>query len=265
MTIMSTKLEGRVAIVTGSGSGIGRGCALRLASEGARVTVADISCETGEETTNLIRNAGGEAVFIHADVSQERSCRQIVENTIGQFGRLDILINCAGIYPRATLDETTESFWDHILSVNLKGPFFLCKHAVPFMRKQGGGSIVNIGSVHGLGGAGKLVAYSVSKGGLLTLTKNLAIALVDDQIRVNYVIPGWVLSSTEMRIQREEGHDAAWLEQRAKTLGMGRFQTVEDTAGLVAFLASAESEMITGCVINVDAGYSVRCVGTEPE
>ncbi len=262
---MPTKLEHRVAIVTGSGSGIGRGCALKLAAEGARVMVTDIGRETGEETINLIRNSGGEAIFIQADVSQERFCHQIVENTIGQFGRLDVLVNCAGIYPRATLEETTESFWDHILSVNLKGPFFLCKHAVPFMRKQGGGSIVNIGSVHGLGGAGKLVAYSVSKGGLLTLTRNLAIALVNDGIRVNYLIPGWVLSSTEMRIQREEGHDATWLEQRAKTLGMGRFQTAEDTARLVAFLASAESEMITGCVINVDAGYSVRCIGTEPE
>lgn len=262
---MSARCEPRVAIVTGAGSGIGRGCALRLAAEGARVSVVDIDRQAGEETVNLIRKSSREAAFIQADVSQEKSCQQIVENTVGQFGCLDVLVNCAGIYPRATLEDTTEAFWDHILSVNLKGPFFLCKYAVPFMRKQGGGSIVNIGSVHGLGGAGKLVAYSVSKGGLLTLTKNLAIALVNDRIRVNYLIPGWVLSSTEMRIQREEGHDATWLEQRARTLGMGRFQTAEDTARLVAFLASAESEMITGCVINVDAGYSVRCIGTEPE
>ena len=204
-------------------------------------------------------------MFIQADVSSERSCREIVEKAAGRYGRLDILLNCAGIYPRATLEETTEAFWDQVLSINLKGPFFLCKHAVPILRKQGGGCIVNIGSVHGLGGAGKLAAYSASKGGLLTLTKNLAIALVDDKIRVNYLIPGWVLSPTEMRIQSQEGHDAAWLEQRAKTLGMGRFQTAQDTANLVVFLASPESEMITGCVINVDAGYSVRCIGTEPE
>jgi NAD(P)-dependent dehydrogenase (short-subunit alcohol dehydrogenase family) len=263
--MMPTKLSNRVAIVTGAGAGIGRGCATKLAAEGACVVLVDIDQESGDKTQALIRESGRDAVFIQGDVSQEVSCRQIVQTTIERFGRLDILVNCAGIYPRATLEETTEAFWDHVLAVNLKGPFFLCQHAVPLMRMQGGGSIINIGSVHGLGGAGKLVAYSVSKGGLLTLTKNLAVSLRHDKIRVNYVIPGWVLSPTELRTQRQEGHDAAWLEQRAETLGMGRFQTPEDTANTVAFLASTEGEMITGCVINVDAGYSVRCIGTEPE
>jgi NAD(P)-dependent dehydrogenase (short-subunit alcohol dehydrogenase family) len=229
------------------------------------VALVDINQEGGDETLALLRGSGREAVFICADVSQEVSCRRIVQTTIEQFGHLDILVNCAGIYPRATLEDTTEAFWDHVLAVNLKGPFFLCQYAVPLMRLQCGGSIINIGSVHGLGGAGKLVAYSVSKGGLLALTKNLAVSLRHDRIRVNYVIPGWVLSPTELRTQSQEGHDAAWLEQKAKTLGMGRFQTPDDTANAVVFLASTQGEMITGCVLNVDAGYSVRCIGTEPE
>ena len=257
------RLNGKVALVTGAGSGIGQGCALRLAAEGANVVLADLESSAGEDAAARIRRNGGAALFQATDVRDESQCQRVVEAAVRQFGGLDVLVNNAGIYPRSTLEQTTEEFWDRMLAINLKGPFFLCKYAVPSMRQRGGGSIVNTGSVHGLGGAGNLFAYSVSKGGLLTMTKNLAVALAHDRIRVNYLIPGWVLSQTEVEIQSKEGRDEEWLMRKGKGLPPGRFQTPEDAANIVAFLASDEAAMVTGCVLNGDAGYSVRCIGTE--
>jgi NAD(P)-dependent dehydrogenase (short-subunit alcohol dehydrogenase family) len=263
---MIQRLQGKVALITGAGSGIGRGCAVRLAAEGASVVIADLESSAGSsETLTQIRQNRGTSIFQPTDVSHEGQCQKAIEAAVRAFGGVDILVNNAGIYPRASLQSTTEALWDRIFGVNLKGPFFLCKHVVAVMRSRGGGSIINVGSVHGLGGAGKLFAYSVSKGGLLTLTRNLAIALAADRIRVNYLIPGWVLSKTEIAIQQAEGHDEEWLSRKAASLAMGRFQTPEDAANIVAFLASNESLMITGCIMNGDAGYSVRCIGTEDE
>jgi len=257
------RLNGKVALVTGAASGIGQGCALRLAGEGASVVLADLGSSSGENVAAQIRHSGGAALFQPTDVRDESQCQRAVEVAVRRFGGLDALVNNAGIYPRSTLEQTTEEFWDRMLAINLKGPFFLCKYAVPSMRQRGGGSIVNTGSVHGLGGAGNLFAYSVSKGGLLTMTRNLAVALAHDRIRVNYLIPGWVLSQTELEIQGKEGRDEEWLVSKGKSLPLGRFQTPEDAANIVVFLASDEAAMVTGCVLNGDAGYSVRCMGTE--
>jgi NAD(P)-dependent dehydrogenase (short-subunit alcohol dehydrogenase family) len=225
--------------------------------------LADLKSRRGEDVASQIVRNGGSAQFQATDVRIEDHCQRAVEAAVRQFGGLDVLVNNAGIYPRSTLEQTTEEFWDRMLAINLKGPFLLCKHVVPVMRQRGGGSIVNTGSVHGLGGAGNLFAYSVSKGGLLTMTKNLAVALARDRIRVNYLIPGWVLSETEIEIQSKEGRDEEWLTSKGQRLPMGRFQTAEDAANIVAFLASDEAAMVTGCVLNGDAGYSVRCMGTE--
>ena len=260
---MYDSLKGKVALVTGASAGVGQGCALRLAEEGVRVVMIDIDEKGGKETLSKIQDKGGQAVFQLADVSKVQHCRMAVQKTVDEYGGLDILLNNAGIFPRAALEETTEEFWDNMLGINLKGPFFLCKHAVPIMRRRGGGSIINTGSVHGLGGESRLVAYAVSKGGLLTMTKNLAVALAKDKIRVNYMIPGWVLSATERRIRKDMGQDEKWLKDKEPHLPMGRYQTPQDSANLVAFLASDDSAMITGCVINVDAGHSVRCIGAD--
>ncbi|MBW3625573.1 MAG: SDR family oxidoreductase, partial [Armatimonadetes bacterium] len=135
-----------------------------------------------------------------------------------------------------------------------KGAFFTCKHALPVMRERGGGSILNVGSYHGLGGSGNLFAYSVSKAGLLGMTKNIAKAYRPHRIRCNYLIPGWVLSEGEIVVQAQEGHDEEWLEQAGERLPMGRHQTPEDSAHAAVYLASDESFMVTGCVLNVDGG-----------
>jgi NAD(P)-dependent dehydrogenase (short-subunit alcohol dehydrogenase family) len=250
-------VEGKVALVTGGGTGIGRGIAELLAREGARVVVANRSAATGEETVAAIVAAGGQALFQPTDVSRPTDCQAAVQRAIDAYGRLDCLVNNAAIFPRSSLAETTEAFWDEMMSVNLKGPFFLCQAAIPHMVAQGGGSVVNIGSIHGLGGGRRLFAYSVSKGGLLTMTRNLAKAYARDKVRVNYVIPGWVISEKEIEIQALEGHDAAWIAQAAQRLPGGRHQVPEDAAGTVLFLASDYSQQVSGTVIHVDATMSL--------
>jgi NAD(P)-dependent dehydrogenase (short-subunit alcohol dehydrogenase family) len=255
---MAGRVQDKVAIVTGAGTGIGQGIAALLAREGARVVVANRKAATGEETVAQIRAAGGTAIFHQTDVTREADCAALVATATREFGRLDILVNNAGIFPRATLDETTEELWDEIMAVNLKGVFFLCKHAVPEMRKAGAGSIVNIGSINGYIGGGNLFAYSISKGGLLTLTRNLARSLAREKIRVNYLNPGWVITPGEIHIQGLEGHDRDWLEARGRDMPLGRLQTPTDAAYGALYLASDESAMVTGETLNVDGGSAMR-------
>jgi NAD(P)-dependent dehydrogenase (short-subunit alcohol dehydrogenase family) len=255
---MAGRVQDKVAIVTGAGTGIGQGIATLLAREGARVVVANRKPETGEETVAQIRAAGGTAIFHRTDVAKEAQCAALIAAATHEFGRLDILVNNAGIFPRATLEETTEELWDEIMAVNLKAVFFLCKHAVPAMRKSGGGSIVNIGSINSYIGAPNLFAYSISKGGLLTLTRNLGRALAREGIRVNFVNPGWVITPGEIRIQAIEGRDPEWLEARGREMPLGRLQTPTDAAYGVLYLASDESAMVTGEALNVDGGSAMR-------
>ncbi len=254
---MAGIVVGKVALVTGAGAGIGRGIAELLAREGAAVVVANRNAANGQETVERIRAAGGQAVFQPTDVTREADCQAAVQCALDAFGRIDCLVNNAAIFPRATLEETTEAFWDQMMDTNLKGPFFLCKAAIPRMVAQGGGSVVNIGSINGLGGGRNLFAYSTSKGALLTMTRNLAKAYARHKVRVNYVIPGWVITETEIEIQALEGHDEEWIAQAAQRLPGGRHQVPEDAAGTVLFLASDYSEQVSGTVIRVDAGMSL--------
>ena len=254
---MAGRVQGKVVIVTGAGTGIGRAAAIFLAREGASVVVANRNEANGAETVRRIREAGGEALFCQTDVRREADCRQAVELAVSHYGALHGLVNNAGIFPRATLTETTEAFWDDLLATNLKGPFFMCKYAIPAMITAGGGSVVNVGSIHGLGGAPNLFAYATSKGGLLAMTRNLARAYARDQVRVNYLIPGWVASEGEIALRTSEGHDLAWLEAAGRNLPMGRLQTPEDSAHAIVYLISDESAQVTGTILNVDGGASV--------
>lgn len=261
---MPGRVQGKVAIVTGGGTGIGQGIAVLLAREGAKVVVANRNASTGEETVRLAREAGsasgnsGTATFHPTDVSREADCRALVEVAVSQFGRVDVLVNNAGIFPRATLEETSEELWDQIFAVNLKGVFFCCKYAMPVMREHGGGSVINIGSINAYVGGGNLFAYSISKGGLLTLTRNLAASWARHRVRVNFLNPGWVITPGEVRVQGLEGHGADWLEQQGQRMPLGRMQTPEDAAWGALYLASDESAMVTGQALNVDGGGSIR-------
>lgn len=251
------RLQGKVAIVTGAGSGIGRGIAEAFAREGAAVIVANRRPEAGEETVQRIVAAGGQAHFCRTDVTQESDCAATVQSAVDTYGGLHVLLNNAGIFPRATLEQTTEALWERIFATNLRGPFFLCKHAVPVLRQAGGGSIINLGSTNAFCGLPHLFAYSASKGGLLTMTRNLARALAPDRIRANLLNPGWVISEGEIVIQAEEGHDAAWLEEMGQRQPLGRHQVPEDAAMAAVFLASDESSQVTGVELNCDAGRSM--------
>lgn len=246
------RVEGKVVIVTGGATGIGRGISEILAREGAKVVIANRNLEKGREAEAAIRAAGGDALFVPTDITREADCRSLVEAAVSHYGKLDALVNNAGIFPRAELEETTEELWDQIFDVNLKGAFFCCKHAVPHLRANGGGSIVNIGSANSYVGLPHLFAYSIAKGGMITMTRNMANALSKDRIRTNFVNPGWVITEMEIEIQALEGHDAAWLEEAARQLPLGRHQVPEDAGYLVLFLISDEANQINGEQIGVD-------------
>jgi NAD(P)-dependent dehydrogenase (short-subunit alcohol dehydrogenase family) len=248
------RVAGKVAIVTGGNAGIGRAAAELLAREGARVVAAARTAATGEETVRRILEAGGEAAFVRTDVGREEDCVALVAETVRRFGRLDVLVNNAAIYPRATLQETTIALWRQIMATNLEGPLVLCREAVPHMIAGGGGSIINVGSGNAKGGAPNLAPYSVSKGGLWTLTRNVALAFIGNNVRANYLNPGWNHTETEKRVQALEGHDAAWLAEAAANSPAGRVSDPSDAAYAILWLASDESAFVNGQDISTDAG-----------
>ena len=246
------RVDGKVAMVTGGATGIGRGIVDVLAREGARVVIANRNEERGRQAAEEVTAAGGQALFVRTDVALEEDCRHAVAEAVRAYGRLDALVNNAGIFPRATLEETTSELWDQIFATNLKGAFFCCKYAVPEMRRAGGGCIVNIGSANSYVGGANLFAYSVSKGGMVTLTRNLASSLAADRIRVNFVNPGWVITEMEIEIQAKEGHDEQWIAETGRQMPLGRHQVPEDAAYAVLYLISDEASQVSGDLLNVD-------------
>jgi len=253
---MSNRLSGKVVVVTGAAQGIGFGCAELVASEGAAVVLGDIQREKGELAAEKIRAAKGKAHFCYANVKNEKDCSGLVENATRVFGRLDGLVNNAGWFPRATLEATTTDLWEDVLQVNLRGAFYCCKYAVPTMRETGGGSIVNMGSICGIQSLPNLVAYGTAKGGLLALTRTLAGTLAQDHIRVNYVIPGWVLTEGELALHKAQGRQEEALKKEGEKLALGRHQTPLDAGFAVVYLLSEESAQVTGTILHVDAGAS---------
>jgi NAD(P)-dependent dehydrogenase (short-subunit alcohol dehydrogenase family) len=263
---MSNRLSGKVIVVTGAAQGIGFGCAELLVSEGASVVLGDIQKEKGEQAAAKIKAAGGRAHFCYVDVKNERDCFALIDTAVKIFGKLDGLINNAGWFPRATLDATTTELWDEVLQINLRGAFYCCKYAVPAMRESGQGSIVNVGSICGIQSLPNLVAYGAAKGGLLSLTRTLAGALAPDRIRVNYLIPGWVLTESELAIHQAQGRDENTIKKEGERLALGRHQTPQDAAFAAVYLLSDESAQVTGTILHADAGASTLPIapGTYP-
>jgi NAD(P)-dependent dehydrogenase (short-subunit alcohol dehydrogenase family) len=248
------RLKDRVAIVTGAASGIGRAIAQVFAREGAKVVVADIDAAGGRETVKLITAQDGEALFLPTDVSVSGEARGMVERTIRSFESLHILVNNAAYLKdfKAAVD-TTEEEWDFSIDVTLKGVFLCSKFAIPEMIRAGGGSIINIASVGGLVGFASYAAYCSAKGGVIQLTKSLAIDYGRHNIRVNAICPGPIDTPTTPEAQDEKLHQ--W--QRDMTV-LGRTASPEEVAYPALFLASEESSFVTGSNLVVDGGWTIR-------
>jgi len=258
--VSHNRLDGKVALITGATSGIGRSAAILFAEEGAEVVVAGRRRDKGTELVDSIKRRGGEAHYVQGDVSKASDCERIVRAAVEKYGKLDIVLNNAGIVHVARVTDTSEADWDRVLDVNLKGVFLVSKYAIPEMLKAGGGSIVNTGSIYGNLGAGSYAAYCASKGGVLNLTRALAIEYADKNIRINCVSPGSVM--TEMLEQEIKiwGSDNPELQKEkfAQMQPNRRIASPEEVAKVVLFLASDDASYMTGANVDVDGGYSAQ-------
>jgi NAD(P)-dependent dehydrogenase (short-subunit alcohol dehydrogenase family) len=246
------RLEGRVAVVTGAGKGMGEGIARVFAAEGARVVVGDRDEASGQAVAASLAGAGTAALFVRADLRREADCRALIDRAVAEFGRLDVLVNNAGINTRGTIEETSAETWDDVFAINVRGPFLCMQQAVKHMKAERRGSIVNIGSVNAYVGQPNLAAYSASKGALMTLTKNSASYLGRYRIRVNQINPGWTLTPSEHEVKLKEGKGEGWLEAAVRTRPFGRLLAPRDIALAALFLASDESECVTGSVLDLE-------------
>ena len=247
------RLDGKVAIISGGARGQGEVEAKLFAKEGAKVVFGDILDEEGRQVEAAIRQAGGEATYVHLDVTEEADWQEAVQTAVSAYGKLDILVNNAGILRRDGIEETTKELWDTILAVNATGVFLGTKYAIPEMRKAGGGSIVNISSISGmiaLGGP----AYNASKGAVRVFTKVTAVHHADDNIRCNSVHPGPVRTP----MTESTYSDPDMLAQRLQSMPLGRIGTSEDIAYGVLYLASDEAAYVTGSELVIDGGYTAQ-------
>jgi NAD(P)-dependent dehydrogenase (short-subunit alcohol dehydrogenase family) len=245
-------LADRTAIVTGSTSGIGRGIARRFASLGARVVVHGRDQSGASQTLEAIAAEGGEAAWFAADLANASASADLVAFAIERFGALDILVNNAALTTRGDIEHAPLHVIDSILAVNLRAPLLLTQAAIPHLKARGGGAIVNIGSVNAYIGEPKLCPYSVSKGGLMTLTKNTAAYLNRYRIRVNQINVGWTLTEGEDRVKRLEGKGDGWLEEAERTRPFGRLLLPDDIANAVVYFASDDGALVTGAVMDLE-------------
>ena len=247
------RLKNKIAVVTGSGSGMGEGIARLFAEEGARVVVSDRDAKAAEAVAANLNEQGFTAIALRCDVSSETDCRALIDDAVAQLGRIDVLVNTVGWSKRGTIEDTTVEEWDGIFAVNVRGSFICTQQAVKHMKEQGSGSIINIGSVNAYIGEPKLMAYSAAKGALMTLTKNLASYLNQYRIRVNQLNIGWTLTPNEHRVKvEEEGKGENWLEEAVKTRPWGRLLVPRDVGYAALYFASDESELITGSILDVE-------------
>jgi len=256
------RLEGKAALITGAGSGIGRESALLFAAEGAAVVVVDIEDRGGCETVDAIQRSGGRAVYVHADVAKASDCARMVASAEKEFGKLNVLFNNAGIMHSKDDDavSTDEAIWDLTMNVNAKGVFLGCKYGIPALRRAGGGAIINTASfVALLGAATPQVAYTASKGAVLAMTRELAVVHARENIRLNALCPGPLRTELLMKILDTD----AKKQRRLVHIPMGRFGAAVEIARAALFLASDESSFVTGTEFLVDGGITAAYVTPE--
>lgn len=256
---------GKAVVITGSTSGMGEAAARLMADRGAEaILVTGRVRERGDQVVGAIRTRGTECEFVIADLAEPDSYRRLIAKADQTFGRIDILVNCAGTTARGSITSTTPRSWDEIMAINLRAPFFLMQEAVRIMKREGkGGTIVNVGSVAAHGGPPHLAAYAASKAALATLTRNVAYAVMPDRIRVNCLQPGWSDTPAEHAIQRKEGAGDGWLSRAEAGSPFGRLLKVDEIAEAIAFLASDASGLMTGAVIDYD--QTVQGAGSPPQ
>jgi len=242
------RVKDKVVIITGGGSGIGRETGILFAKEGAKVVIADVNEKRGAETVELIKNAGGEAFFAKLDVSNREQAKQVVKETIAKYGRVDVLINNAGIIQDALVVKMTEEQWDKVININLKGPFNCIQAVVEQMISQGSGVILNISSIVALYGNVGQTNYAATKAGLVGMTKTLAKELGKKGIRVNAVAPGFIYTPMTETMPEKI------LEMMKEKTPLKRLGTPADVASTLLFLASDDASFINGAVISVDGG-----------
>ena len=247
-----SRMKDKVAVITGSGKGLGEAMALLFSREGAKIIVFDIDEGAGRETVEQIREQGGEAIFVHGDVSNPDDAVRLIDAAVDAYSRADVLVNNAGIHVDKTVANTTEAEWDQILGVNLKGVFLCSKAAIPQMRRQGGGNIICISSISGLIGQLNQAAYNASKHGIIGLVKCMAYDHAQENIRANAICPG--VMNTPLVASVPEEHIAPY--RKANLLE--RFAEPIEVANAALFLASDESSHLTGSAMVVDGGYTTK-------
>jgi 2-deoxy-D-gluconate 3-dehydrogenase len=248
-------LSGKVAVVTGGNGGIGLGMARGLAAAGAAVVVAARNAEKSDAAVRDLKSRGASALAVSVDVTQAADVARMIEETVARFGRLDVLVNNAGINIRHPLHDLDEADWHTVIDTNLSSAFLCCKAVYPVMKRQGAGKIINIGSMMSIFGASFAPAYAASKGGIVQLTKSIASSWARDNIQANAVLPGWI----DTDLTRGARQEVPGLNDNVlRRTPAGRWGTIDDMSGIAVFLASPASDFVTGAAIPVDGGFAIQ-------
>jgi len=249
---MSARLQGKVAIVTGAGTGIGRACALALAKEGASVVVVG---RRHDLLDCLSKEIGNSSLCVAADVATKEGIARVIDETVRRFGTLNVLLNNAGVLHIGTAEQITEAQWDETFNLNVRGLWLFSRAVLPHMRKVGGGSIINMASVLGINGARNRASYAPSKGAVVLLTKSMALDHGHENIRINAICPSFIETDLTAAVIAKAPDPQAVRQERTAVHPLGRLGQPEDIAGLAVYLASDESSWVTGAAIPVDGGY----------